>query len=79
MTKVKGVNPLKQKLAWIFLGRRLPLDEKYSLSCARCGAKMQKVQKQNTIIDLCPRCGGMHLDRGEINKLVKLSNKKSKK
>lgn len=75
--KVKGVSPCRQKLAWIFLGQRLPLDEKYKLSCSRCKAKMEKVQKKNSIIDLCPRCGGMFLDHGEINKLVKLSSSKA--
>ena len=75
----KGVSPFQQKFAWIFLGKRLLKDEKYTLRCSRCNAKMQKVQKKNTIIDLCPHCGGIFLDHGEINKLVKLSKKETTK
>lgn len=73
--KIKGVSPCRQKLEWIFLGKRSLLDEKYLLRCSRCSSKMQKVQRKNTIIDMCPRCGGIFLDYGEINKLVELSKK----
>lgn len=77
--KIKGVSPLKQMLSWIFLGKRLLRDEKYSLFCSRCNTKMDKIQKKEIIIDICPRCGGMFLDNGEINKLVSISKKGEKK
>ena len=76
--RIDGVSPLRQKFAWIFLGKRLLRDERYQLSCSRCGAKMEKIQKENVIIDLCPRCGGLFLDKGEIDKLASFSNKKGK-
>lgn len=77
------VGKCKQKLAWIFLGKRLLLSEKYSLKCPRCGSKLKKINKEITsiehvAIDVCPNCQGMWLDDGEIEKLVSLSKGENK-
>ena len=46
-----------------------------SLDCPRCSIKMEKLKKGNVVIDVCKKCGGMWLDKGEIEKLVKIANK----
>ena len=80
MSKVKkiGTSKLKQKLFWIFLGKRLLLSDNNTLICPRCSSKLDKIEKNKIVIDICPFCQGMWLDDGEIEKLSKL-NKNVKK
>lgn len=70
---------IKQKLAWIFLGKRLLLSDNFNLKCPRCGSKLNKINKQikppkeketEVVIDVCSNCQGIWLDDGEIDKLV---------
>jgi Zn-finger nucleic acid-binding protein len=75
MTHIKGTSPCIQKLAWIFTGKRLLLDDKHRIPCSRCGAKMDKIHKETVTIDICPNCKGVFLDDGEIDKLAKLGAK----
>ena len=80
MSKAKknGTSKLKQRLSWIFLGERLLLSDNNTLICPRCSSKLDKIEKNKIVIDICPFCQGMWLDDGEIEKLSKL-NKKLKK
>ncbi|MBU0471419.1 MAG: zf-TFIIB domain-containing protein [Nanoarchaeota archaeon] len=73
-----GTSKLKQKLSWIFIGKRLLLSDDNTLICPRCSSKLDKIKKNEIVIDVCPFCQGMWLDDGEIEKLSKL-NKKVKK
>ncbi|MER3536673.1 MAG: hypothetical protein C4301_04110 [Thermus sp.] len=41
------------------------------LTCPICQEPMREVVRQGVGIDLCPRCGGVWLDRGELEKLLK--------
>ena len=43
------------------------------LQCPRCKIKMEKLKKGSVIIDVCTKCRGMWLDKGEIEKLVKIA------
>ena len=36
---------------------------------------MNKVEKEQVVIDVCPFCGGIFLDNGEIDKLSKANTK----
>lgn len=45
------------------------------LICPRCSIKMEKLKKQDVIIDICSKCGGMWLDKGETEKLTKIAKK----
>ena len=74
---MKEYTKIQHFMSWLFLGRYLPLDDKYNLRCSRCRAKMRKVKKGDIVIDVCDNCGGLFLDDGEIEKLIEL-NKKSK-
>jgi len=69
------MNRLQQRLHWIFLGKRKQLSEKIILRCPRCNSKLDKHQKEDIIIDVCPSCNGMWLDDGEIDKLNTIGQK----
>jgi len=77
MSKVKetGTSKLKQKLFWIFLGKRLLITDDNNLKCPRCSSKLDKIKKNKIVIDVCPFCQGMWLDDGEIEKLSELNKK----
>ncbi|AZS22194.1 MULTISPECIES: zf-TFIIB domain-containing protein [unclassified Caulobacter] len=40
------------------------------LMCPNCDASMQAVQRASVEFDMCPRCRGVWLDRGELEKLM---------
>ncbi len=48
------------------------------LKCPRCNLVMDKIKKQDVVIDVCPSCKGMWLDDKEIDKLVELGKKGGK-
>jgi len=45
------------------------------LQCPRCEVKMDKFKKEDVIIDVCKKCGGMWLDEGEMEKLATMAKK----
>ncbi|GAA6755167.1 hypothetical protein QT17_04810 [Thermus sp. 2.9] len=40
------------------------------LLCPQCGVGMKEVERRGVLIDVCPQCGGVWLDRGELEKLL---------
>ncbi|MBP1156414.1 MULTISPECIES: zf-TFIIB domain-containing protein [unclassified Paenibacillus] len=41
------------------------------MNCPVCdGVKMREVEKEQIMIDICPSCKGVWLDRGELDKLM---------
>lgn len=40
------------------------------LRCPRCGGEMEQYDRTHVIIDQCGRCGGIFLDRGELERLI---------
>ncbi|MCL6635375.1 MAG: zf-TFIIB domain-containing protein [Peptococcaceae bacterium] len=38
--------------------------------CPVCAIPMDEVPKSGVLIDVCPRCRGVWLDRGELNRLM---------
>lgn len=41
------------------------------MKCPRCTeAELLQVNKYGVIVDVCPSCGGMWLDRGELSKIL---------
>jgi len=42
------------------------------LLCPRCRINMKKLIKNNVVIDVCKKCGGMWADAGELEKLAKI-------
>jgi Zn-finger nucleic acid-binding protein len=41
-----------------------------TLQRPNCSAEMQLMQKYEVDIDYCPKCKGVWLDRGEIDKIL---------
>ncbi|GGH81034.1 Zn-finger nucleic acid-binding protein [Pullulanibacillus pueri] len=40
--------------------------------CPVCDSiRMREVEKEGVLIDICPQCKGVWLDRGELDKLLK--------
>jgi Zn-finger nucleic acid-binding protein len=40
------------------------------LMCPNCNEGMQEVRRNEVEIDVCPKCRGVWLDRGELEKLL---------
>lgn len=40
------------------------------MDCPRCGEDLEARHQGGVEIDVCPRCGGVWLDRGEMDKLL---------
>lgn len=43
------------------------------LHCPNCGSALNIVTRQGIEIDVCPSCGGVWLDHGELDKIVSRS------
>ncbi|OYX92539.1 MAG: hypothetical protein B7Y78_10105, partial [Caulobacter sp. 35-67-4] len=42
------------------------------LMCPNCDGSMQAVNRAGVEFDMCPKCRGVWLDRGELEKLMAL-------
>ncbi|WP_448569161.1 TFIIB-type zinc ribbon-containing protein [Thermus sp.] len=40
------------------------------LLCPNCGVGMREVERRGVVLDICPQCGGVWLDKGELEKLL---------
>jgi uncharacterized protein len=40
------------------------------MDCPVCGEKLREVERSGVMVDICPACKGIWLDRGEIDKLL---------
>lgn len=49
------------------------------LLCPRCKIEMKKLMKDDVVIDVCRKCGGMWADAGELEKLAQITRKEAKK
>lgn len=47
------------------------------LMCPNCDASMQSVQRAGVEFDMCPRCRGVWLDRGELEKLMAMEREEA--
>lgn len=43
------------------------------MQCPVCDDRMKEVERQGVMLDICPSCKGVWLDRGELDKLIALS------
>jgi Zn-finger nucleic acid-binding protein len=51
------------------------MAEATNLCCVKCSSVLDKATFQGLEVDLCPKCGGLWLDRGEITRAAKLPEK----
>jgi uncharacterized protein len=45
-----------------------------SLTCPKCGSEMRSYERNRVLVDQCGGCGGLFLDRGELETLVAAEN-----
>jgi Zn-finger nucleic acid-binding protein len=50
-----------------------------TLKCPYCGIVMDKLKREDVIIDRCPNCLGIWLHKGELDKIVLKRKKPHKK
>ena len=43
-----------------------------NLACVKCNSILDRATFEGLEVDLCPRCGGLWLDRGEITRAARL-------
>lgn len=41
-----------------------------ALVCPKCGSDMRSYERNQVVVDQCTGCGGLFLDRGELERLV---------
>jgi Zn-finger nucleic acid-binding protein len=51
------------------------MAEATNLCCVKCSSILDRSTFQGLEVDLCPKCGGLWLDRGEITRAAKLPEK----
>jgi Zn-finger nucleic acid-binding protein len=47
------------------------------LMCPNCDGSMQAVQRAGVEFDMCPKCRGVWLDRGELEKLMAMEREEA--
>lgn len=40
------------------------------MRCPSCGSRMVEVERSEILVDACPECRGVWLDRGELDKIL---------
>ncbi|HYN29328.1 MAG TPA: zf-TFIIB domain-containing protein [Dermatophilaceae bacterium] len=45
-----------------------------TLTCPKCGSEMRSYERNRVLVDQCNGCGGLFLDRGELESLVLAEN-----
>jgi uncharacterized protein len=51
------------------------LKELHWMRCPKCGMQMHEIRYQNIDVDACFSCGGVFLDKGEINVIARPQQK----
>ncbi|MBA2239720.1 MAG: zf-TFIIB domain-containing protein [Solirubrobacterales bacterium] len=41
-----------------------------TMSCPKCGSDMRSYERNGVVVDQCTGCGGLFLDRGELERLA---------
>ena len=44
------------------------------MECPIDKTEMRKVNKEGVVVDICPNCKGVWLDRGELDKIIALGS-----
>jgi uncharacterized protein len=45
-----------------------------NLTCPKCGSEMRQYERNRVLVDQCTGCGGLFLDRGELERLAAAEN-----
>lgn len=49
--------------------------EKHWMHCPKCGDDLEVTHLAGVEVDLCPDCGGLFLDAGELDKILEEKNR----
>lgn len=49
--------------------------ELHFMHCPKCGVKLEATSIEDVEVDICPGCGGVFLDAGELDKVVEQRNR----
>ena len=49
---------------------RQRMKELHFMHCTKCGQRMEATLLQGIEIEVCPDCGGIYLDAGELQKIM---------
>jgi len=49
---------------------RARLKELHFMHCTKCGQRMETTTLSGVEVEICPDCGGLYLDAGELEKLL---------
>jgi hypothetical protein len=49
---------------------KVKLKELHWMRCPKCGMELAEVEFRKVIVDACFSCGGMYLDKGEIDNIL---------
>jgi len=49
------------------------MDKDYWMKCPKCGDKLEEKELENVKIDVCSKCEGIWLDKGELELIIKRS------
>lgn len=47
------------------------------MRCPNCGARLVELERSQVLIDACPDCRGVWLDRGELDKVLEYERRAS--
>ncbi|HET8778580.1 MAG TPA: zf-TFIIB domain-containing protein, partial [Agromyces sp.] len=47
-----------------------PEPWRHEMNCPACNVALMMTERQGTEIDYCPKCRGVWLDRGELDKII---------
>jgi Zn-finger nucleic acid-binding protein len=45
------------------------------VDCPVCGERLREIERSGVMVDICPSCKGIWLDRGEIDKIVEMEGR----
>ena len=46
------------------------MNQATTLTCPKCGSEMRSYERNGVVVDQCTGCGGLFLDRGELERLA---------
>ena len=48
------------------------------MDCPVCGERLKEIDRSGVMVDICPSCKGIWLDRGEIDKIMAAQGKEER-
>jgi acetyl-CoA carboxylase beta subunit len=46
------------------------MKELHWMRCPKCGMALEEIEYRGVMVDVCLSCGGMFLDKGEVEKII---------